>query len=270
MENTTFYLLLVVIVSIIIIIILGSLLFYRHYLRNSYSIKNENNSIQKIPKIIIQTWKDDFIPERYHDLLKKINEFNPEYNYLFFSDNDIDDFLSSKYPKYYETYLKLPVKIQKFDFFRYVVLYHYGGIYLDLDMLVLDNFDDILHKECVIPIEQYVNKDQKRYKNIKNDFLLGNYALACEKRNDFMKMLIDNIHLNITNINDTFENGFKNKLEKEIFVYETTGPDYVTNCYIDYKNKKDIQLLINPKSFNNRNHTFGKYARHLYFGSWKK
>lgn len=262
--------------TIFVIIFLLSTLLYvimllsnRFYLRHIYSIKSKN-TIDKIPKIIIQTWKDDFIPKRFHKLIDKTRRLNPDYQYLFFSDDDIDEFISKYYPMYYETYLKLPIKIQKFDFFRYIVLYHYGGIYLDMDMLVLNNFDSILKEKCVIPIEQYFVNSSKRYNNIaeRNDFLLGNYAFACEKNNEFMKKLVDNIHSKINDIVSEYSK-LNSEIDKEIFVYETTGPDYVTYNYLDYDRKNDIQLIVNPSSFNSNIHTFGKYARHLAFGSWK-
>lgn len=259
----------IIILLVFILLIIILFMLNRFYLRSIYSIKSKNTK-QRISKIIIQTWKYDFIPKRFHKLVDEVKKLNPDYDYLFYSDDDIDEFLSSKYPHYYETYLKLPINIQKFDFFRYIVLYHYGGIYLDMDMFVMKNFDEILQEKCVIPIEQYVNIKNKRYNNIskKNEFLLGNYGMACERNNDFMKKLVDGIHTNIDDIIKRYER-INNKLNKEIFVYETTGPDYVTYSYLDYPNKNEIQLLVNPYTFNSDIHTFGGYARHLTFGSWK-
>jgi hypothetical protein len=47
-------------------------------------------------------------------------------------------------------------------------------------------------------------------------------------------------------------------------VYASTGPDYVMNVYLDYKNKNEIHVLEYPES-----QYFGKYAKHDHFGTWK-
>ena len=39
--------------------------------------------------------------------------------------------LKDNYPKYLKTYNAFPLMIQKIDFAKYVILYHYGGIYID-------------------------------------------------------------------------------------------------------------------------------------------
>ena len=48
----------------------------------------------EIPKIIIQTWKTKSIPQKYEKLVKSLKLFNPEpkFKYLFFDDNDIEQF----------------------------------------------------------------------------------------------------------------------------------------------------------------------------------
>ena len=134
---------------LIIIIIILLFLLYRikdaHNNESSPSLEIKNTeSIGKIPKNIIQTWKTNVVPQRYMSLIESVKINNPDYNYLFFTDENIEDFFKIHYPSYYSTYLNLPVKIQKIDFFRYVAIYHYGGFYLDLDMNVLQPFDKLL------------------------------------------------------------------------------------------------------------------------------
>jgi mannosyltransferase OCH1-like enzyme len=219
---------------------------------------------QKIPKIIIQTWKTSAIPAKYQPLVDSVKYKNPTYEYKFFTDIDIEEFLKNNYPEYYRTYMNLPVKIQKIDFFRYVAIYHYGGFYLDLDMTVLEPLDELLIQECVFPIDEFIGPamcHSKRYKNFCDNnmnFLLGQYAFAAEPRHPFIKLLIDNIH---QNVNLYIKNYTPNS---EHYVYLTTGPDFVSNLYMDYPNKSSIQIL----EYDKRQY-FGKYARHNYFGTWK-
>ena len=42
---------------------------------------------------------------------------------------------------------KIAITIQKIDFFRYLAIYYYGGIYLDLDMDINVNFDQLYCKK---------------------------------------------------------------------------------------------------------------------------
>tara|TARA_Y200000002_G_C22616789_1_gene636366 strand:+ start:448 stop:1218 length:771 start_codon:yes stop_codon:yes gene_type:complete len=219
----------------------------------------------KIPKIIIQTWKDENIPQKYLPLIESVKSLNNEYTYLFFSDDDIESFMKKNYLEYYNTYQNLPIKIQKIDFFRYLAVYHYGGIYLDLDMQVNKNMDELLSNDIVFPVDEYINNYNKRIKRYgdfydKNQhFLLGQYAFASVPKHPFLRTLIDDIH---KNINKTIKNVNHNS---ENYVYSTTGPDFVTKKYMEFENKNSILILDNQK----RQH-FGDFAIHKYFGSWKK
>ncbi len=225
-----------------------------------------SNQLNKtIPKIIIQTWKDNNIPERYSKHIESVKKINPDYNYIFFTDDDIENFLKKYYPDYYQTYQKLPIKIQKIDFFRYIAVYHFGGFYMDLDMTSLTSFNPLLKNECVFPKEQYISEqscNDFRFKDFcekKIDFVLGQYAFGASPKNSFIKKLCDNIHSNIdfyiSSSNDT-----------NYYVYKTTGPDYVTDVYLDFPNKNELFLL---DSVDKRGQMFGVYAAHNFFGTWK-
>ncbi len=219
--------------------------------------------IQNIPKIIIQTWKTDTIPDKYTTYVKTLKELHPDYQYIFFTDEQIEHFLKNNYPQYYETYKKLPIKIQKIDFFRYIAIYHYGGFYLDLDMKCQEKFDKLLQYNCVFPVDDYIHhrKHMHRYKHFYNNnqtFLLGQYAFASVPNHPFLKILIDDIHKNI----NTYIKHVN--ADNDDYVYQTTGPDFVTLKYMQYKNKHDIFILDNKKR-----QCFGDYATHLCMGSWK-
>jgi mannosyltransferase OCH1-like enzyme len=112
---------------------------------------------ETIPKIIIQTWKSNEIPVKYKPLIESVKKINHDYQYIFFTDDDIDNFIKINYPNYYQAYLKLPVKIQKIDFFRYIAVYHYGGFYFDLDMNSIEPLNNLLDYDCIFPVDQHIN-----------------------------------------------------------------------------------------------------------------
>lgn len=272
-----FYFLIAIFIAVILIIIISKLDQIKSILKSdnlgsklktvgSQPVPQNSSSNQEktIPKIIIQTWKTNIVPQRYISLIDSVKSNNPDYEYLFFTDESIEKFFRLHYPEYLSTYSSLPIKIQKIDFFRYVAVYHYGGFYLDLDMNCLKSFDDLLNKSCVFPVDEYIDArycQHGRYKpfcDAGQNFLLGQYAFAASPKHPFIKELIDNIY---NNINRYIKNVDFNSEE---YIYKTTGPDYVTEIYMKYKNKGSIDILdIGKRQY------FGNYAKHNYFGTWK-
>lgn len=87
-----------------------------------------------IPKNIFQTFKTKELPliTRWH--IWNMKRMNPEYQYYLYDDNDIQVFFQENFPsEYLKAYNQLTIGAAKADFFRYAILYIYGGIYLDID-----------------------------------------------------------------------------------------------------------------------------------------
>ena len=257
---------------IIIFIIIVFIFFFINYFSKNKKPMNENFSNNTIPKIIIQTWKTKSIPFKYKEDVISMKKYNKDYNFLFFSDDDIDHFLKEKYPEYYIVYNKLPIKIQKIDYFRYVAVYHYGGFYFDLDITCMYPLDDLLNYDCIFPIDQHITRNKcnsprlKDYCNKNMKILLGQYAFGAKPQDPFIKLLIDTINNNIDNyinyyVNKYDANNNNNKLQ---YVYSSTGPDFVTDVYMNYKKKDNIHILEYELP-----QYFGKYAKHNHYGTWK-
>ena len=153
---------------ILFLLALLVLINYKLYFSKRESFKNYKQ--EKIPKLIIQTWKDNNIPKKYDYDITSVKKINKDFKILFFSDNDIENFLKKYYPEYYLTYLKLPIIIQRIDFFRYVAIYHYGGFYYDLDMTGLYPLNELIYYDTVFPIEQIRGSCRKlRWKTLCNN-----------------------------------------------------------------------------------------------------
>jgi mannosyltransferase OCH1-like enzyme len=54
---------------------------------------------------------------------------------------DCDKLLNDVYPQYKEFYHSMRYGVQKADFIRYLILYEYGGLYIDLDIAPLRNLN---------------------------------------------------------------------------------------------------------------------------------
>lgn len=230
-------------------------------LDNVYGEKPET-----IPRRIIQVWKTwtEKSPEMFAKYSESLKRMNPTYEYMLFKDLDIDTFLNNEYPEWYDTYTRLPLNIQKVDFFRYVAIYHFGGFYFDMDIMALQPLDELLVYDSVFPIDEHINENSCSYYRFKNfcnnnqHFLLGQYGFAAKPKNKFVKYLIDAIHNNV----NTYIKHFIPKSED--YVFRTTGPDFVTLAYLNYDNRERIHILNYPQ----RQH-FGKFAKHDFIGTWK-
>ena len=239
--------------------------------------EQEAPAIQTIPRIIIQIWvqKDGGaprIPEVQLRYMEKMRKLNPSFQHMFFNGDDIDTFFKNNYPEYYSTYQQLPVFIQKLDFFRYLAIYHYGGLYFDMDVEPIKPLDEaILNHSAVFPVDEYANAIDCKHLRMKSlclvgqNFLLGQYAFGAVANHPFMKIMVDKIHRNVQNyvrVSKQVNNAGRDV--RHYFVYKTTGPDFVTDCYVAYPDKSQFHILSNGKR-----QVFGDYGVHKYIGGWK-
>ena len=103
---------------------------------------------QDIPKIIYRTYKKDKI-SKFQDVLDKTEKITG-YEQVIYDDEEIEDFIKKHYP---ERILKAYKSINpeygavKADFFRYLLIYIKGGIYMDIKSGPVKNFNDIIEKE---------------------------------------------------------------------------------------------------------------------------
>ena len=104
-----------------------------------------------IPKIIHYCWFGrGEMPKLARKCLESWKKYCSDYEIMeWYEDNfDID---SNEYIK--EAYAKKKFAFVS-DYVRLYALYKYGGIYMDTDVEVLNNFDSILHDQCVFGFEE--------------------------------------------------------------------------------------------------------------------
>jgi len=238
-----------------------------------------NQTTDKIPKIIIQTWKTREIGGIIGDLISKLRANNPDFEYKFFTDEDIDHFIKTEYPQYYNIYNAFEYTIQKIDFFRYLCVYHYGGFYFDIDMDIDKSIAPLCEYECVFPKESNLENDIMDFKNQGLSIVIGNYAFGASTKNKFLKLCINNITSgrikpsDIPNNDDRYKPYVPNTLSQMMkldsymnHILYTTGPVLVSQSYIDYKDKNAIEI-IEPNVY--RIYAFGDYGSHKAIGTWK-
>ena len=89
-----------------------------------------------IPKIIMQTYKNHDIPQKWEISPESINYMMGDWKYVFMTDEDNRNFVEKHFPDFLPYYDAFPYGIQRADAIRYMWLYIHGGIYMDLDFEV--------------------------------------------------------------------------------------------------------------------------------------
>ena len=149
--------------------------------------KKDNINI-KIPKLIHQTYFNN----NYHNLShynanQSLLEFNPDFCYIFYNDIDCRSFILKHFNnEILNCYDRIYPGAYKADLFRYLIMYQFGGIYLDNKYIVRNSFYSIINQN-----------DSNIFCNDINNKLLFNSILISEPNNNKFKLLIDKIVKNV-------------------------------------------------------------------------
>jgi mannosyltransferase OCH1-like enzyme len=143
----------------------------------------------RIPRKIYQAWHDKKVKPIFKEYIDKTLKMNPEYEYELFGEEDMDNFVRDNYDgEIYSCYKRIKLITAKVDFWRYLILYKNGGIYLDIDSALLKPLDDlILDYDAVITREP----------NVPNEYV--QWALFFCKEHPILKQTIENVVDNIKN-----------------------------------------------------------------------
>lgn len=178
----------------------------------------------RIEKIIHQTWKSTDIPQHYVKWIKTWTKNHPDWKYMFWTDESARKLIADKYSNLLPAYDSYLENIRRADAMRYVILYEYGGIYVDLDMESLRPLNSIVRKySCILPQEPY------EHPIIDSNFehLVINAFMACKKGHPLMKTFHENLP----------------KFSHMWNLLDSTGPHYITLLYREY-----IQTKFDPTS----------------------
>jgi mannosyltransferase OCH1-like enzyme len=89
---------------------------------------------QIIPRIIHRVYKDTDVPVEWRAAFQSCHVVNPSYQHYFWTDETARDFIQANFDWFLPTYDGYPYQIQRVDALRYFLLWHYGGVYMDMDI----------------------------------------------------------------------------------------------------------------------------------------
>ena len=204
-----------------------------------------------IPKIIHTCWfGPDPMPERYINYINGWKKINPDYEIKIWSYKDFEPYFGDS------EYIKDALSNKKWafaaDYFRWKVLYEFGGIYADSDIEMLKPLDDFLNS--------------KIFSGFMYDCLIEAELVGAEPGNpiirDWLNTLITNYDKNkeFVVLNNWITEYFLNNFDDFLL----NGKEQHLKCGIDLYPKDYFERIkISKKSK-------GGYAIHHCDGSWHK
>jgi mannosyltransferase OCH1-like enzyme len=209
-----------------------------------------------IPKIIWQTHKVDYskLPEYMLKCSDTWKKMNPEYEYRYLDDKDMDAFILEHFGEEWLNLLNdCPIKIMKVDTFKYMLLYVYGGVYVDIDYI------------CSAPIDSWSDKEQDLIIFQDNLFLEFTQAVfASSKNNIILNKTINNIKKDLKNL--------------KVLNYKRTNLVGSSTGYLKFSKTIDSvlrvktlsSLILNYNHFNNFSKVKEMKIYSPYFKNWDR
>ena len=159
-----------------------------------------------IPNLIIQTYYKKNVSPIIYQSIHKMLQNNPTYNYRLMTDEDGIDLIKTHFDdKTLSAFQQLYVGAAKGDFIRYIALWVYGGIYLDLDSEISISLDTFIK-----PSDQFVFFIDKN-QNIEQ------FCFMAKPRLPIIKTIIEDM---VSRIHNKVDN-----------IFVATGPTLVTDIF---------------------------------------
>jgi len=182
-----------------------------------------------IPKLVMQTWKTCEVPKEWKLGQASVKAMFPSWTYILMNDKDMYEFVRVQFPELFQGFCELPYTIQRIDLFRYLWLYEYGGLYIDLDYEVRVSFEHLLVPTNAL----YVLHTSNMHNSIN---IFTNSLIACRPKLQFLyDIVVDAI---------TVKSNW-HLISQHIHVMTTTGPIAFTRAL--WNNFLDLPYVVLPK-----------------------
>ena len=190
-----------------------------------------NTSIKRIPDRLIQFWHDkEAIPEPYLEAMQNNETYTTNVEKLFVDDLFMTEFLKNDV-YLSEIYQRLHVESIRSDIARLVLLYEFGGFYMDMSMKLNTPLDAIVDQKNDIALLQ--RDDQPRYAKYPEQAHIGAMFMAAAPKSPFIACCL-------AQLIDTIVGGHHNH---HILFAATKYTDDTYNRYLDTK-KNDLQIQL--------------------------
>jgi mannosyltransferase OCH1-like enzyme len=175
-----------------------------------------------IPAIIHQTWKSSDVPARLAAVVASWRVMHPSWEYRFWTDDSLDDFVREAYPDVWPLYRSYPDQIQRVDAARYMLLHHFGGVYADLDVECVRPLDSLRSHAVVLPSTTPLG--------LSNDFMMS------LPRHRVFASLVDALPRSLRRWGHWF-------VPRHFRILLTTGSLHLTNTVAHAAGKEEVHVL---------------------------
>lgn len=189
--------------------------------RNSLNIQTNEQYVKEIafgdeiPQVIHQTYflspQDELFPEELRENVERLKALNPNWEYRFYNDDDIISYIKKHYPNLLVFYERIDPSYgaARADFFRYLLIYNEGGVYLDIKSNVSRPLKDIIQKDDKYLLSHWPSYLPARLRGVHSGIThpIGEYQqwhIVSVPGHPFLKNVINNVCWNIENYNPIF------------------------------------------------------------------
>ena len=124
----------------------------------------------EISQHIFQTYRTKTgLPHDIEQNIEHLKRLNPEYEYQLFDDEDIKAFILEHYGEVIRGYYQRIAPIYgaaRADFFRYLLVYQLGGVYLDIKSSLDKPLKEVLRVEDKFILTHWDNRSGEQYEGI--------------------------------------------------------------------------------------------------------
>lgn len=224
---------------------------YEYYVKHMHKLYQPE---PRIPKIIHQIWVGSPLPAKETELCKTWRKYHPDWLYILWRDEDIEQF--GLYNK--DLYDKTKNFAEKSDIARYEILERIGGLYVDTDFVCFKPFDDFVHT-CDFFASPFANTQL---------FYIMNSLIASVPHHPIMQSCVKNL-----------------RYSKNPNIMKRTGPGFLAENIARHMSDTDFVNVIFPITYfyplpnyarlkqDNKKNTWIKpesYAMHYWRMTWKK
>ncbi len=225
-----------------------------------------------IPKRIVQTGPNKMQPLKTRVMTSTVQRLHPDFDYDFYDNQRVEQFIDEYFPQYRSLFQDYQFPIQRYDLFRYLVIFQFGGFYFDLDVLLAESVHALLEQKCIFPFEgltlsHYLADD------LRMNWEIGNYGFGSAPGHPFLKAVIDNC---VKAASDhqwarAMMRGTPAFARDQYWILNTTGPGLLSRTLAERPDLTDDVTVLIPESIYDTStwNCFGSFGVHLMSGSWR-
>ena len=221
--------------------------------------------MNSIPKLIHLTCKKYSDIPKYSVFMTQLLKLHPGWQIKFYDDFEAREIIKANFYDLLWLYDAYPTNIQRVDIFRIVIVYLYGGFYLDMDMYCLKKLDDLCALNLVLGVEKNLSEEEGTALKLPYTAIIANYMFGSKPGHLFWIDLIESA-IAVADRPVVWEDD----------VLNSTGPGLLSATYhLLKRNYTEIVVLDNIdrkcmkgwcKGFSCH---FGDFAAHFHWGSWR-